>query len=206
MLHSRYAVQSFGSGGTYVQHSRKMRIKFLPKTFAPYVRKLPQGLWNVLVTRDAVPRGEVLPPELLKGEFVLREGERPCLNDIYPWTFEGDPHVMSTIQSQVAMADPSCLKDLVKWRTFGLITPHNNHTISGLHTVGNVFFEKRGLVPYPCFRTAVHNKPFSTDLAWNLERVGLIIPQWQRERGGVRRRVYISQAVRHNLSLKPQII
>jgi hypothetical protein len=153
-----------------------------------------------------VPRGEVLPPELLQGEFVLREGERPCLKDIYPWTFEGDPHVMSTIQSQVAMAGPSCLKDLVKWRTFGLIMPHNNHTISGVHTVGNVFFEKGGLIPYPRFRTAVHNNPFSTDLAWNLERVRLIIPQWQREIGGVGRRVHISQAVRHNLSLKPQII
>jgi hypothetical protein len=70
-------VQNFGSGGTYVQHSRKIRIKFLPKNFAPYVRKLPQGLWNVLVTRDAVPRAEVLPPELLQGELFVKE--RPLL-------------------------------------------------------------------------------------------------------------------------------
>lgn len=103
------------------------------------------------------------------------------------------------------MAGPSCLKDLVKWRTFGLIMPHNNHTISGLHTVGNVFFEKGGLIPYPRFRTAVHNH-LSQPLAWNLERVRLNIPQWQREIGRVGRRVHISQAVRHNLSLKPQII
>jgi hypothetical protein len=136
--------------------------------------------------------------------FFVKERE-PCLKDIYPWTFEGDPHVMSTIQSQGAMAGPSCLKDLVKWRTL-LIMPHNNHTISGLHTVGNVFFEKGALIPYPRFRTAVHNKPFSTDLAWNLERVRLIITQWQREIEGVGRRVHISQAVRHNLSLKHQII
>lgn len=97
----------------------------------------------------------------------------------YPWPFEGYPHVMSTIQSRKLIAGPSNLKDLVKWRSFGLIMPYNSHTVSSLHTMGNVFFEKGGLIPYSHFRTVGHNNPFSTDLVWNLERFRLIVPQCQ---------------------------
>lgn len=79
----------FSSGGTSNTH--KIRIKFLLNTFYLRVRKLPQAQWNLLVTRDVVARGEVLPPELLQVEFFLREGERPLLEG-YPWPFEGYPH------------------------------------------------------------------------------------------------------------------
>ena len=168
----------FGSDG--VSSTHKIRVKFLPNTFHLRMRKLPQAQWNLLVARDVVARGEVLPPELLQVEFFLREGESPLLEG-YPWPFEGYPHVMSTIQSQVAIVGPSCLKDLVKWHTFGLIMPYNNHTVSSLRSMGNVFFEKGGLIPYPRLRTAVHNNPFSTDLVWNLERFRLIIPRCQAE-------------------------